>query len=90
VLGLLPATLRPLLDLELLPLLRLPASDRTREERGEMLVSVPGIVGDSEVGEEGGEEENGTKSQWARKCSPRTELYGLQTLPFCAHGQLGQ
>ena len=25
--------------------------------------------------------ETGITSQWARKCSPRTELYGLQTFP---------
>jgi hypothetical protein len=28
-----------------------------------------------------GEYETGMMSQWERKCSPRTELYGLQTLP---------
>ena len=66
--------LRPLFELELTALRTLALSE-TKEGR------LLGIV--EEDSESGLGNRAGVTSQWARKYSPRTELYSLQTLPCC-------
>jgi hypothetical protein len=92
----LEAKLKPQL-LILSPLLRLSTSERRFSRGFEEAVGTAARMGKEEDDSEAAEKwmagtevsrgvsgyETGGTSQCARKCSPRTELYGLQILPFC-------